>query len=80
MTEAPSPGPQLTPRPMRCYAAITARLAWPPRLLLTVTLPGFEAVVVSSRPPEIVPRSAPVDVTYTFNVAPEPELDASTLS
>jgi hypothetical protein len=45
---------------------------------LTVTLPGFEAMLVSKRPPDIVPSSAPVDVTYTFNVAVEFELVAST--
>jgi hypothetical protein len=45
---------------------------------LTVTLPGFEAMLVSKRPPDIVPSSAPVEVTYTFNVALEFELVAST--
>jgi hypothetical protein len=45
---------------------------------LTVTLPGFEAMLVSNRPPDIVPSRAPVEVTYTFNVAVEFELVAST--
>jgi hypothetical protein len=30
---------------------------------LTVTLPGFEAVLVSKRPPDIVPSRTPVEVT-----------------
>jgi len=54
------------------------RVASPPRLLLTVTLPGFEPMLVSKRPPDIVPSRAPVEVTYTFNVAVELELVAST--
>jgi hypothetical protein len=45
---------------------------------LTVTLPGFEAMLVSKRPPDIVPSRAPVEVTYTFSVAVELELVAST--
>jgi len=45
---------------------------------LTVTLPGFEARSVSKRPPDIVPSRTPVEVTYTFNVAVELELVAST--
>jgi hypothetical protein len=45
---------------------------------LTVTVPGFEAMLVSKRPPDIVPSRTPVEVTYTFNVALEFELVAST--
>ena len=43
-----------------------------------MTLPGFEPMLVSKRPPDIVPSRAPVEVTYTFNVAVELELVAST--
>jgi hypothetical protein len=41
-------------------------------------LPGFEAMLVSKRPPDIVPSRTPVEVTYTFKVAVEFELVAST--
>ena len=41
----------------------TARVAWPPFVLLTVTLPGFDGQLSSRRPLESVPISCPVDAT-----------------
>lgn len=57
------------------YFAVTERVAEPPRLLLTVTFPGFADTEnwLSYLPPPVlvsVPMSAPDEVAYVLRTAP----------
>jgi hypothetical protein len=57
---------------------VTAREADPPALLRTVTFTGFADQLISKRPPDRVPISTPLDVTYASSVAAEFDDVAST--